>query len=155
MTSPDITTVIVTVLTVLTSSAAWKFWERRAEKRERDKYDIGIVRNNKDHEEIEKTLQTIEEPLVSYDKTEDGNYDQEQKVTLYPYILKRNEEYDDEIDDIKRFDLITKEIERLNKFTDDEWIEFTKNVKPIVDYNYDLIMSKTDYAITKNITTKW
>ena len=40
MTSPDITTVIVTVLTVLTSSAAWKFWERRAEKRERDKQQI-------------------------------------------------------------------------------------------------------------------
>lgn len=37
MTSPDLTTVIVTVLTVLTSSAAWKFWEKRAEKRERDK----------------------------------------------------------------------------------------------------------------------
>ena len=29
MTPPDITTIIVTVLTVLTSSAAWKFWEKR------------------------------------------------------------------------------------------------------------------------------
>lgn len=72
--------------------------------------------------------------------------------TFHPFI---NEDYDDEMDDIKRFDLITREIERLNKFTDDEWIEFTKNVKPIVDYNYDLIMSKTDYAITKNITKDW
>ena len=72
--------------------------------------------------------------------------------TFHPFI---NEEYDEEMDDIKRFDLITAEIERLNKFTDDEWIEFTENVKPIVDYNYDLIMSKIDYAITKNITTNW
>lgn len=72
--------------------------------------------------------------------------------TFHPFI---DESYDSETDDIKRFDLITKEIERLNNFTDDEWLEFTKNVKDIVDHNYQIVMNKKDFAITKNITKDW
>lgn len=72
--------------------------------------------------------------------------------TFHPYI---NEDYDNEIDDFKRFDLITREIERLNNFTDQQWIEFTENIKPIVEHNFNVLMGKNDFAITKNITKDW
>ena len=48
--------------------------------------------------------------------------------TFHPFI---DESYDDEKDDIKRFDMVVAEIERLNTFTDDQWIEWQKNIKAI------------------------
>lgn len=72
--------------------------------------------------------------------------------TFHPYI---NEDYDTETDDFKRFDMITREIERLNNFTDQEWIKFTENIRPIVEHNFNVLMTKHDFAITRNITKTW
>jgi len=63
--------------------------------------------------------------------------------TFSPYI---NEEYDNIIDDTERFNYITQEIHRLCNLNDDEVQTFLSNVKPIVDYNYDLYMSKNKYV---------
>jgi hypothetical protein len=65
--------------------------------------------------------------------------------TFHPYI---NEAYDNELDDDKRMDMIVKEVRRLSRYTDDEWIQWQKNVKAIVDHNYEVYNNTTDFRIT-------
>jgi hypothetical protein len=59
--------------------------------------------------------------------------------TFHPYI---NESYDDEFDNCTRMLKILKEVERISNFTDEEVKEFIKNVKPICDYNQELLKKK-------------
>lgn len=56
--------------------------------------------------------------------------------TFHPFI---NEDYDNEVDDMKRFRMIVDEINRLCNFTNDEWIVWQENVKEIVEYNFDFL----------------
>jgi hypothetical protein len=65
--------------------------------------------------------------------------------TFHPYI---NEAYDNELDDDKRMDMIVKEVKRLSRYTDDEWMQWQKNVKDMVDHNYDVYINTTDFRIT-------
>jgi hypothetical protein len=71
--------------------------------------------------------------------------------TFHPYI---NESYDEIVDDKLRMDAITTEILRLNNFSDSEWLIFQKNVKDIIEHNYKVLSSKTDFRITK-INDTW
>jgi hypothetical protein len=64
--------------------------------------------------------------------------------TFHPYI---DESYDDEVDPEKRFQMVVKEIKRLEQFTKEEWIEWQKNIKPIVEYNYKYLLSLTDHRV--------
>lgn len=64
--------------------------------------------------------------------------------TFHPYI---DESYDDEVDPEKRFQMVIKEIKRLEQFTTEEWIEWQKNIKPIVEYNYKYLLSLTDHRV--------
>jgi hypothetical protein len=64
--------------------------------------------------------------------------------TFHPYI---DESYDDEPDHNKRFDMIVNEIKRLEKFTDDQWIEWQHNIKSIVEYNYKYLVNLTDHRV--------
>lgn len=64
--------------------------------------------------------------------------------TFHPYI---DESYDDETDPEIRFKMVTDEIKRLEKFTTEEWIEWQKNIKPIVEYNYKYLLSLTDHRV--------
>jgi len=64
--------------------------------------------------------------------------------TFHPYI---NESYDDEVDPEVRFKMVVDEIKRLEKFTTDEWLEWQKNIKPIVEYNYKYLLSLTDHRV--------
>jgi hypothetical protein len=57
--------------------------------------------------------------------------------TFHPYI---DESYDDEPDYDKRFQMLINEIKRLEKFTTDEWIEWQKNIKPLVEHNYKYLL---------------
>lgn len=59
--------------------------------------------------------------------------------TFHPYI---NEEYDNIEDNIERMKTIVEELKRLNEFSDSEWVEWQKQVKLIVEHNYDILMSK-------------
>jgi UDPglucose 6-dehydrogenase len=68
--------------------------------------------------------------------------------TFSPYI---NEDYDTIEDDDLRMDAIVKEIERLCSMTDSQWLEWQKNIKPILDYNYQVLVNKKEYNLTKNI----
>ncbi len=70
--------------------------------------------------------------------------------TFHPHI---NETYDTIIDDEERLEAIYKETERLCSFTDEQWLNWQLNIKPIVEHNYNVLMNKTfeDTAITKNI----
>jgi hypothetical protein len=70
--------------------------------------------------------------------------------TFHPYI---NETYDTIIDDEERLEAIYKETERLCTFTDEQWLQWQLNIKPIVEHNYTVLVNKSpkDFAITKNI----
>lgn len=68
--------------------------------------------------------------------------------TFHPYI---NEEYDEVRADGPRLLAVVKEIERLSKFTDNEWIDFTHNVKDILEHNFNLLNTRNDFSITKNV----
>lgn len=68
--------------------------------------------------------------------------------TFHPYI---DESYDSIEDDKLRMRMIVDEIERLSKQTDEEWDTWVKNVKPIVDHNFDEMRSHTDYLVDKDL----
>ena len=59
--------------------------------------------------------------------------------TFHPYI---DESYDLELDDYKRMLKIIKEIKRICDMTEDEVKEFIKYVKPIVEFNQELLLNK-------------
>lgn len=70
--------------------------------------------------------------------------------TFHPYI---NETYNIIKDDDERIDAIYKEVLRLCSFTDEQWIKWQINIKPIVEHNYNVLMNKQQKhtGITKNI----
>lgn len=66
--------------------------------------------------------------------------------TFSPYI---DESYDDAKDNNMRMELIVKEINRLSKFTDEEWIAWQENVKDIVNHNHLRFMTSKTYTAQK------
>ena len=65
--------------------------------------------------------------------------------TFHPYI---DEMYDTIEDDELRLEYIINEIERLYKFTDDEWIKFQTDVQSILLHNFNLLSSRLDPILT-------
>lgn len=68
--------------------------------------------------------------------------------TFHPYI---NETYDTVEDDHIRLQLIVEEVQRLSKQTDDEWLIWQNNVKEIVEFNHQHMLSRTDHRITTDV----
>ena len=70
--------------------------------------------------------------------------------TFHPFI---DESYDAIENDEERILAIIKEVERLNEFTPEQWEEWQKQVKSIVEYNHAIIHSKEkhEYAFTRPI----
>ena len=64
--------------------------------------------------------------------------------TFYPYI---DESYDNIEDDTDRFNAVVSEIERLCSLTSDEWVEWERNILPIVKHNSKHIKTR-DYSPT-------
>lgn len=64
--------------------------------------------------------------------------------TFSPYI---DESYDEEEDDTKRLNMIVNEVQRLNDFTADQWIDWQKKVAETVEFNYNVLMNKTEYTV--------
>ena len=62
--------------------------------------------------------------------------------TFSPYI---DESYDDEPNSYKRIYMIAKEAERLSKLSGVELTEFLNNCKPIVEYNYNHLKTRTKF----------
>lgn len=62
--------------------------------------------------------------------------------TFSPYI---DETYDTIMDDDLRMQAIATEIERLSKQTSDEWLEWCRNIKPIVEHNRRHFFEQTDF----------
>jgi len=62
--------------------------------------------------------------------------------TFHPFI---DESYDEEKDDDTRFSMLVEEIQRLEQFTIDQWLEWQNNIKPIVEHNYKYLMSLTEH----------
>lgn len=69
--------------------------------------------------------------------------------TFSPMI---NESYDDITNGVARLLAIVDEVERLSKFSDEEWIKWQNDIKDIVNYNYNVIMnhSSEDYILVKD-----
>jgi hypothetical protein len=59
--------------------------------------------------------------------------------TFSPYI---DESYDTIENDEDRLMAIADEIERLSKFTDEEWLEFQRHTIPIIEHNFKVFASK-------------
>ena len=59
--------------------------------------------------------------------------------TFHPFV---DESYDAETNDDIRMDMIVKEIKRLSAFTDDQWIDWQKSIKEIVEFNYEVLKNK-------------
>lgn len=64
--------------------------------------------------------------------------------TFSPYI---NEQYDTIENDEDRFDAVWAEVTRLCAFTDTEWLEWQKGIVNIVNYNYEVLTTKTNYLL--------
>lgn len=62
--------------------------------------------------------------------------------TFHPYI---NEDYDKEKNDADRLLKIVDEVERLCNLNEIELADFIKNVNPICQHNYNLLMSRTKF----------
>lgn len=63
-------------------------------------------------------------------------------MTFHPYI---DESYDEEQNYAKRFQMLIKEIKRLEQFTTEQWLEWQKNIKPLVEYNAKYLLSLNDH----------
>lgn len=66
--------------------------------------------------------------------------------TFSPFI---DEKYDLEYNDASRILMVLKEVERLCKFSQKELIDFSKEIKPICDYNYKILCSRyKNFSVT-------
>jgi uncharacterized protein YPO0396 len=68
--------------------------------------------------------------------------------TFAPYI---NESYDDIVDDDERLDAIVSEINRLCSMTEQELVQFTHDIKEIVEHNSTHFNQTTDFRITESV----
>lgn len=59
--------------------------------------------------------------------------------TFHPYI---DETYDTIVNPLMRLKAVVREIKRITEFTDEERIEFVKNLTPIVEHNFNVISEK-------------
>lgn len=64
--------------------------------------------------------------------------------TFTPYI---NEHYDTIENDEDRMNAVWAEVERLCAFSDAEWLEWQKGIVDIVNYNYEVLTTKTNYLL--------
>jgi len=72
--------------------------------------------------------------------------------SFHPYI---DESYDNELDDYLRLLKILYEIKKICQLTDSEVKEFINSIKPIVDFNQQLLMSKSiEGGMLKNFCKK-
>lgn len=68
--------------------------------------------------------------------------------TFHPYI---DETYDTITDDQARLNCIVNEIERLSKKTEIEWLQWLKDVKPIVEHNIEVLKSNDCFIQNKDL----
>ena len=57
-----------------------------------------------------------------------------------------NEDYDLETNDSKRMRMIVDEVIRLSNLNTDDLNQFLSNIKPICEYNYNILLNKTDFT---------
>ncbi len=62
--------------------------------------------------------------------------------TFHPFI---DETYDTILDDDLRLYTIVQEVKRLSSQSDGEWLEWTKNIKDIVEYNHSHFFNQVDF----------
>jgi hypothetical protein len=70
--------------------------------------------------------------------------------TVAPYM---DEAYDDIMDDDERLNTIANEINRICNLSTEKLIQFTHNIKEIVDHNFVHFSNTTDFRITKNVVS--
>lgn len=68
--------------------------------------------------------------------------------TFSPLI---DESYDEIENDSERLEAVVKELSRLNAFTSDQWMEWQKQIKSVVDHNYRVMATrpKHQYVLTR------
>lgn len=68
--------------------------------------------------------------------------------TFAPFI---DESYDNEQDDGARLEMVVREVERLNSFTESQWIDWLKKVEPIVEHNYNVFFKTRNFRISRDV----
>jgi hypothetical protein len=68
--------------------------------------------------------------------------------TFHPWI---NESYDEEDDDATRMQMVFAEIKRLCELTPEQWIEWQTALKDIVEHNYELLRTRTDFRASEPV----
>ena len=68
--------------------------------------------------------------------------------TFAPFI---DESYDSEENDQKRLEMIVDQVEKMNKFTDSQWIDWLKKVETIVEHNYNVFFKTRNFRISQDI----
>lgn len=68
--------------------------------------------------------------------------------TFHPFI---DESYDDVTDSDKRFEMLWAEIQRLCSFTAEQWLEWQRQVLPIIEHNFQVLRDKKSFLINDNI----
>lgn len=68
--------------------------------------------------------------------------------TFHPFI---DETYDTIEDDEVRLNMILSEVTRLCNLSDDQYIEWMQQIKPIVEHNKKFMFHNSDYHVTKDI----
>lgn len=71
--------------------------------------------------------------------------------TFHPYI---DESYDTIIDDDLRMDYIVNEVARLSNQSENEWLTWQENIKPIVEHNLVILRSQTSYIGNKDLINR-
>jgi hypothetical protein len=65
--------------------------------------------------------------------------------TFHPYI---DESYDVIEDDVLRLNAIMDEVERLSKYTDEQWLEFQHNIESILLHNFNVLQASKQQHLT-------
>lgn len=68
--------------------------------------------------------------------------------TFHPFI---DESYDSIIDDKKRMEAIVAEVKRLSNYTENQWLDWLRNVRDICIYNREALVNKTNFLYEKLI----
>lgn len=68
--------------------------------------------------------------------------------TFHPFI---DESYDSITDEKKRMEAIVAEVKRLSNYTENQWLEWLRNVQDICIYNYETLVNKTNFTYEKLI----
>ena len=69
--------------------------------------------------------------------------------TFSPFI---DESYDDIVEDHLRMDAVVRELQRLDNFSENDWLKFQENITEILEHNARVLWSKNRFSSLNDFT---